>query len=85
MAKRPKSRRQAPVIDDEDVQKVADLFLSCPDRKCSDEETVRLAVKAAEIYGYRFGQTAAWRKALMLRVKQRVEWALMAQRDRRSN
>ena len=74
--------KQQPIVDDADVQNIADLFLKTSSPTVSDgesdEELVKLAGKAALIYGC--GTTAAWRRELVRKVEARVQFGLMARR-----
>ena len=47
MTRRAKTSKQQPIVDDADVQMVADIFLPTSQPTVSDEETVKLAEKAA--------------------------------------
>lgn len=81
MTRRAKTPKQQPIVDDADVQMLADLFLPTSHPAVSDEETVMLAEKAALACAYSWGETAAWRRELVRKVRRRVEFALMARRQ----
>jgi hypothetical protein len=78
---------QPPIVDDADVQKIADCFLETSNPTASDEEsdeeTVKVAGRAALVCGYAWGTTAAWRREFVRRVEARVQFALMARRRAR--
>jgi hypothetical protein len=78
MTKLGNRRKQPLIVDDADVQKVADLFLQTSNATASDEELVKLAGKAALIYGC--NTTAAWRREFVRKVQARVQFGLMARR-----
>ena len=80
MGKRTKSRTKLPVVDDADVQQVADLFLTGAESVVSDERLTELAEQAAEVVAYRFGNTKTWRSEFIRNVKRRVQFGLMAKR-----
>ena len=70
-----------PIVDDADVQRIADGFLGIPEPTVSDEELVKLAERAALGCGFAWGGTAAWRRELVRKVRGRVQFALMARRQ----
>jgi hypothetical protein len=82
MAKRAAARKQQPIIDDADVQRIADAFLDTKGSTASDEELVKYAEKAAVIAGRAWGVTSAWQREFAQKVKRRVQFALMARRSR---
>ena len=75
-----RQRRGPPVVDDADVQRIADVLLTAGDSifALPDEKVAELAAKLATLSAY--DTTAAWRQEFAYRVRRRVEFALMIRR-----